>query len=48
MLWSVSDKDESCSVLKSTADTRGNWPESELKEWGILSRKLIRQYNLGK
>jgi len=45
VFWSVSDKDESCSVLQSTANTRGNWPESDLKEWGILSRKLIRQYN---
>jgi endoglucanase len=48
VLWSVSDKDETCSVLKSTANTRGNWPESELKEWGILSRNLIRQYNFQK
>ena len=46
LFWSVSDKDESCSVLQSTASTRGNWPESDLKESGILSRKLIRQYNM--
>jgi len=45
LLWSVSDKDESCSALQSIANTRGNWPESELKEWGILSRELIRIYN---
>lgn len=45
LFWSVSDKDESCSVLQSTADSRGGWPESELKEWGILARDLIRQYN---
>jgi endoglucanase len=45
LFWSVSDKDESCSVLQSTANTRGQWPESDLKEWGILSRKLIRLYN---
>jgi len=43
--WSVSDKDETCSVLKKSAASDGNWKESDLKESGIKTRAFIRQYN---
>jgi endoglucanase len=43
--WSVSDKDESCSVLKKTAASDGNWKESDLKESGIKIREYLRRYN---
>ena len=43
--WSVSDKDETCSVLYPTASSTGNWEESDLKESGIKARALIRKYN---
>ncbi len=43
--WSVSDKDESCSVLKKSAASGGNWKESDLKESGIKTREYLRKYN---
>jgi endoglucanase len=46
--WSVSDKDETCSVLLPSAPSDGNWKETDLKESGTRSRELIRQYNLHK
>jgi endoglucanase len=46
--WSVSDKNESCSVLLPSAASDGNWEAKDLKESGIKSREWIRHYNLGK
>lgn len=43
--WSVSDKDESCSVLKKSASSTGGWKEEDLKESGIKAREYIRTYN---
>jgi endoglucanase len=43
--WSVSDKDETCSVLKTSAASDGNWKESDLKESGIKIREYLRHYN---
>ena len=38
--WSVSDKAESCSVLKPSASSTGKWKEEDIKPWG----KLVREY----
>jgi endoglucanase len=46
--WSVADKDETCSVLKTTAQSDGNWKETDLKESGIKTRAYLRSYNLKK
>ncbi len=46
--WSVSDKNETCSVLLPSASSEGNWTPSDLKQSGILSREMLRQYNGGK
>jgi endoglucanase len=43
--WSVSDKDETCSVLQKTASSTGGWKEEDLKESGRKTRALIRKYN---
>jgi endoglucanase len=43
--WSVSDKNETCSVLLPTANAGGNWEEKDLKESGIKSRELIKKFN---
>ena len=43
--WSVSDKNETCSVLLPTAAPDGGWKASDLKESGIRSRELLRKYN---
>ncbi|MEO8569906.1 MAG: glycoside hydrolase family 5 protein [Ginsengibacter sp.] len=43
--WSVSDKDETCSVLLPSADSSGNWQTKDLKESGIKARELVKKYN---
>ena len=43
--WSVSDKDESCSVLQKTASSDGGWKDSDLKMSGIKARALLKKYN---
>ena len=43
--WSVSDKDETCSVLLPSAGKNGNWKNKDLKESGIKARALIKKYN---
>lgn len=43
--WSVSSKDETCSVLKAKASPKGNWKERDLKESGIKVRALLKFYN---
>jgi len=44
--WSVSDKDETCSILYPSAASDGNWKPADLKESGRLSRDRIRKANL--
>ena len=43
--WSVSDKDESCSVLNKSASSDGNWKGSDLKVSGILTREYLKKKN---
>jgi len=43
--WSVSDKDETCSVLQKTASSDGNWKETDLKESGLKTREYLRKFN---
>jgi endoglucanase len=43
--WSVSDKNESCSVLLPSASSEGGWQEKDLRESGKKTRSLIRSYN---
>lgn len=40
--WSVSDKNESCSVLNTSASSDGGWTERDLKESGIKVRQYLR------
>ena len=40
--WSVSDKDESCSVLRQSASSDGNWTDKDLKESGLKAREYLR------
>jgi endoglucanase len=44
--WSVSDKDETCSILKKTASSTGPWKEEDLKESGLKVRAYLRKYNV--
>jgi len=43
--WSVSDKDETCSVLQKSAASTGGWKDSDLKESGIKTREFLRKLN---
>ncbi len=43
--WSVSDKNETCSVLLPSAASTGNWTDADLKESGRLARERIRKLN---
>jgi len=40
--WSVSDKNESCSMLIPRASSYGNWTDDVLKTWGKITRQTIR------
>jgi len=46
--WSVSDKDETCSMLQTTADSNGQWKDTDLKESGIKTRDYLRALNKNK
>lgn len=43
--WSVSDKNETCSMLLPSAKADGNWTEQDMKESGIKTREMIRRKN---
>ncbi|MFB9076857.1 glycoside hydrolase family 5 protein [Flavobacterium procerum] len=43
--WSVSDKDETCSILNKSANSEGKWKDKDLKESGIKIREYLRKYN---
>lgn len=42
--WSISDKNETCSMLLPQASSEGNWKESDLKESGKKTRSLLREF----
>ncbi|MET0242916.1 MAG: glycoside hydrolase family 5 protein [Flavitalea sp.] len=46
--WSVSDKDETCSVLQKSAASEGGWEEKDLKQSGTVIKKKLRQLSLKK
>lgn len=43
--WSISDKDETCSMMKKAASSEGPWTENELKEWGNIVKKELTGNN---
>jgi len=43
--WSVSDKEETCSVLKTSAADDGHWQDKDLKESGLKTKELLHKYN---
>lgn len=44
LAWSVSDKVETCSVLNPSANANGNWKDSDIKEWGVITKKALKEY----
>jgi len=45
IVWSVSDKNETCSMLLPRASSTGNWDAGVLKNWGKICRSAIRERN---
>lgn len=43
--WSVSDKNETCSMLLPRASAQGKWSAELLKPWGKMARKSILESN---
>jgi len=42
--WSVSDKNETCSVLYPSAASDGKWEDKDIKESGLKVRGYLRNY----
>ncbi|HCN54561.1 MAG TPA: glycosyl hydrolase family 5 [Prevotella sp.] len=45
IMWSISDKNESCSMLLPRASSRGGWQEDVIKPYGRKTREYLRQLN---
>lgn len=43
VVWSVSDKDETCSMLYPSASSEGGWKDDDLKEWGKMVREELKK-----
>jgi len=43
--WSLSDKDESCSMLLPRASSFGGWKDDVLKRTGKMAKKTLYKYN---
>lgn len=43
VVWSISDKDETCSMIIPRAASTGNWTDDLLKKWGKITRQTIRE-----
>lgn len=41
--WSVSDKNETCSMLLPSASSGGNWADQDMKEWGQIVRDELQK-----
>lgn len=41
MAWSISDKDETCSMLTPEASSEGPWTEDQIKPWGRIVKKWM-------
>lgn len=42
VVWSISDKDETCSMLLPRAQATGDWSDELLKKWGKITKQTIR------
>lgn len=43
--WSVSDKDETCSMLLPRANATGTWTDDLIKPWGKMVKQALKKYN---
>jgi len=42
--WSLSDKNETCSVLNPSANSNGGWKDEDIKEWGQITKEALKAY----
>jgi endoglucanase len=45
VMWSISDKNETCSMIKDEQSPVYNWTDSDLKEWGKIVKNLLKEKN---
>lgn len=45
LCWSVSDKQETCSMMLPSAKSGGPWPDSVLSPYGKMVKQLLRIYH---
>lgn len=43
--WSLSDKNETCSMLLPRAKATGQWTDELIKPWGKMVRETLNKYN---
>lgn len=43
--WSISNKKETCSMIKSKKSPTAGWSNNDLKEWGKIIRKTLQEEN---
>ena len=43
--WSISDKNETCSMLTPSAASDGNWRDEEIKSSGLKTREYLKRYS---
>lgn len=43
--WAIADKEETCSMIQTSASSEGNWSNKDLKEWGITVRGYLKKLN---
>ncbi len=43
--WSVSSKDETCSMIKDKQSPLSGWQDNDLKEWGQIMKRTLKEYN---
>ena len=42
LCWSISDKDETCSMFKPEASSAGPWDDSVIKPWGLTVKEWLK------
>ncbi|MDR1171988.1 MAG: glycoside hydrolase family 5 protein [Bacteroidales bacterium] len=40
--WSISDKNETCSMIRPAGSSQGQWSDDQLNEWGITVREYLK------
>lgn len=43
LTWSISDKNETCSMFTKEATSEGPWEDAVIKEWGRIVKEWIKQ-----